>query len=52
MKPKEQQWISACHITQHWDLTMSMRCQQDMKKEEFEDLEKAVMYGDAMYALS
>jgi hypothetical protein len=27
LNPKEQQWISACHITQHLDLTMRMRLQ-------------------------
>ena len=32
LKPEAQQWISACHITQHWDLTMRMRCKQDLKQ--------------------
>ena len=50
LKPKEQQWIGARQIIQHWDLTMRMCCKQDLKQEEFEELEKSILYGDAMDA--
>ena len=49
LKPKEQ-WISAHQIIQHWDLTMRMCCKEDLKQEKFEELEKAILYGDAMDA--
>ena len=29
---------------------MRMRCKQDLQQEEFEELEKAILYGDAMDA--
>ena len=32
LKPKSQQWTSACQITQHWDLTMKMCCTQDLQQ--------------------
>jgi hypothetical protein len=50
LKPKEQQWIGARQIIQQWDLTMRICCKQDLKHEEFEKLEKAILYGDAMDA--
>jgi hypothetical protein len=50
LNPKEQQWISARQIIQHWSLTMRMCCKEDLQQEEFEELEKAILYGDAMDA--
>ena len=50
LKPQEQQWISARQIIQHLDLTMRICCKQDLKQEEFEELEKAILYGDAIDA--
>ena len=47
LKPKEQQWISALQILQHLDITMRLRCDQDLRQEEFEELEKAILYDDA-----
>ena len=50
LKPKEQQRISARQVIRHWDITMRIGCKQDLKQEEFEELEKAILYGDAMDA--
>ena len=50
LQHKEQQWINARQIIQHWDLTVKMCCREDLKHEEFEELEKATLYGDAMDA--
>ena len=50
LNPKEQRWISARQIIQYWDLTMRMCCKEDLPQEAFEELEKAVLYGDAMGA--
>ena len=48
LKPKAQQWTGARQVIQHWDLTMRACCQADLPQAEFEELEKAVLYGDAM----
>ena len=37
-------------VIQHWDLTKGRCCKEDLKQAEFEELEKAVLYGDAMDA--
>ena len=50
LRPKEPQWIGARQISQHWGLTMRMCCKQDLKQDEFEELEKSILYGDAMDA--
>ncbi len=48
LKPKAEQWIGARQVIQHWDLTMRACCQADLPKDEFHELEKAILYGDAM----
>ena len=50
LNPKEQQWISARQFIHHWELTMRMCCKEYLKQSEFEELEKAILYGDAMVA--
>ena len=49
-KPKMEQWLAARQVIQHWDLTMRACCEADLPKEEFDELEKAILYGDAMDA--
>ena len=48
LKPKAEQWMGARQVIQHWDLTMRACCEADLPKSEFEELEKAILYGDAM----
>ena len=49
-KPKMEQWLAARQVIQHWDFTMRACCEADLTKEEFDELEKAILYGDAMDA--
>lgn len=48
--PKDESWLAARQIIQHWDQTMAYVCMQDLPKEEFDELKKAVLFGDAMDA--
>ena len=49
-KPKSEQWLAARQVIQHWDQTLRACCEADLPKPEFEELEKAILYGDAMDA--
>ena len=46
--PKPETWSAYRSIIQHWDSTIRSCCERDLPKEEFEELEKAIRYGDAM----
>ena len=48
LKPNEEQWLAARQVVQHWDQTIKSCCQADLSGEDFEELEKAILYGDAM----
>ena len=48
VRPKDQTWLDARLIIQHWDLTLKHVCEADLPKAEFDELEKAVLFGDAM----
>ena len=48
LKPKNEQWSAGRQVIQHWDQTMRSCCQTDLPEEEFKELEKAILYGDAM----
>ena len=48
LKPKPEQWLAARQIVQHCDLTMRKCCHADLLLAEFNELEKAILYGDAM----
>ena len=45
LKPKAEQWLAARQVIQHWDIAMRSCCAQDLPKEEFEELEKAILSG-------
>ena len=48
LRPKDETWLGARQIIQHWGQTMKQVCQADLPKEEFEELQKAILFGDAM----
>ena len=48
LKPKAEQWLAARQVIQHWDITMRSCCAKDLPPQEFEELERAILYGDAM----
>ena len=48
LKPKPEQWASTRQVIQHWDTTIGACCKADLPEHEFTELEKAVLFGDAM----
>ena len=48
LKPKPEQWASTRQVIQHWDTTIGACCKADLPEHEFNELEKAVLFGDAM----
>ena len=46
--PNVEQWRTYRNVIQHWDVTLRACCQADLPKEDFEELEKAIKFGDAM----
>ena len=48
LRPKPEQWLQARLVIQHWMQTMRACCEKDLPKQDFEELEKAILFGDAM----
>ena len=46
--PTREQWKSYRTIIQHWSQTMRAACEIDLPAEDFIELEKAVLFGDAL----
>ena len=50
LKPKPEQWAAARQVIQHWDMSIRACCKADLPEPEFTELEKAILFGDAMDA--
>jgi len=50
LRPKTADWIVYRTVIQHWTQTIRHCCRADLSVADFEEMEKAVLYGDAMDA--
>ena len=50
LKPKTDTWQGAREVIQHWDNTIEHCCKADLPENEFLELQKAILFGDAMDA--
>ena len=46
--PKIEQWRTYRNVIQHWLQTIRACCLADLPRQDFEELEAAILYGDAM----
>ena len=46
--PTIEQWRTYRNVIQHWDLTIRECCQADLPAQDFDELQHAILYGDAM----
>ena len=47
-KPTEAEWKTYRIVIQHWSQTIKLCCQKDLTPADYEDIEKAVLFGDAL----
>ncbi len=46
--PSTDDWRTYRSVIQHWNQTIRQCCEVDLSKEDFQELEKAILFGDAM----
>ena len=46
--PNTEQWRNYRNIIQHWDQTISSCCKADLPPDDCEEVERAILFGDAM----
>ena len=50
LRPKEEDWKVYRMVVQQWDTSINKCCMRDLDAADYAEIEKAILYGDAMDA--